>query len=176
MKTLALDEGSRTSAALSQVLLYECHGVRPHIVPLAMEDDYEASPADAVLIIGDRAMQVDASRYTETWDLGEKWRSYTGLPFVFALWVANVEQGSELSDEDFRLLAINLEATRDEGLAAAGSIAAREAPSYGLTQSDCERYFTEQLHFHLGSDELAGLELFQTLTTQLGLIPERAIR
>ncbi len=43
------------------------------------------STADAVLVIGDRAMKVPGDSFHDVVDLGEAWNTLTGLPFVFAL-------------------------------------------------------------------------------------------
>src|SRR5207245_10481453 len=57
IRRVALDEGSRTSAALAQILLRQRHGLNPEVVPLPLEKSAEESDADAVLLIGDRAMR-----------------------------------------------------------------------------------------------------------------------
>ena len=44
--------------------------------------------ADAVLLIGDRGILAPEEKFEFVWDLGEEWTHWTGLPFVFALWVA----------------------------------------------------------------------------------------
>ena len=88
IERLALDEGSRTSQALSLVWLDACHGVRPgqvELLPLGVPAI--ESTADAVLVIGDRAMKVPHEPFCQVVDLGEAWQAMTGLPFVFALWV-----------------------------------------------------------------------------------------
>jgi chorismate dehydratase len=56
VRRVALDEGSRTSAALTQILLAERCGVRPQWEPLAIGSGIDATDADAVLLIGDRAI------------------------------------------------------------------------------------------------------------------------
>jgi len=45
-------------------------------------------PADAVMLIGDRGMLPTSGRFEFEWDLGEEWWRWTGLPFVFAVWIA----------------------------------------------------------------------------------------
>ena len=58
-----------------------------------------SATADAVLLIGDRAMHVPRGDFVEVWDLGDEWCRWADLPFVFAMWVARdgVELG-ELAD------------------------------------------------------------------------------
>lgn len=164
VRTLALDEGSRTSASLAQVLLWRRHGVRPQTVPLPIgQGDHEAD-ADAVLLIGDRAMFPPQDRYVAVWDLAEEWRRDRGGPFVFAVWIARNEVATT---EVARLL----EACRDDGLTRLGEIAADEGPSLGLTPEHAESYLRENLRFTLGSRELRALDEFRTLCRQAGLLP-----
>lgn len=168
MRTLALDEGSRTSAAMLRVLLAERHGLFPSLVPLPIDQSPESADADAVLLIGDRAMHPARGVYQEIWDLGDRWCRWTELPFVFAMWVAR--PGVDTDD-----LAGILEASRDEGVAASEQIARREAATHGLTTEDLHRYFVENLHFRLGPGERAGLESFRQRASRLGLIPPQTI-
>ncbi len=162
VKTLALDEGSRTSAALAQVLLAERFGVRPARQQLDINAAIADCRADAILVIGDRAMSLDLSDYCESWDLGEEWLRETGLPFVFAMWVARRNVLPEISEV--------LQQVRDSGLANLDQIVATEAPKYGLSKVSCEEYFRRHLHFHLGERERAGLNLFSRHVDSLGLI------
>jgi chorismate dehydratase len=166
VETLALDVGSRTSAALARVLLNERFGVQPRVTSLSLEADFYSAAADAILVIGDRAMKIDDRRFVECWDLGAHWKQWTGLPFVFAMWVA---RPSESNASSLPMIAEVLENCRDQGLAGAKGIAERIAGEYGLSVEDCLLYFTEQLHFTLGENERAGLQLFQRYAQDLGL-------
>ena len=89
VRTLALDEGSRTSSTLARILLSERFGVQPELEPLPINHRTEETRTDAVLLIGDRAIQPPKEKFLLTWDLGQEWFDWTGLPFVFAMWVAN---------------------------------------------------------------------------------------
>jgi chorismate dehydratase len=163
IRSLALDEGSRTSAVLAQVLLARRFGRRPTIKPLPLQAALGSVEADALLVIGDRAMKLDGRHYVENWDLGEEWVRETGLPFVFAMWVAHAGPlPLELEEA--------LQSSRDSGLAHCQEIAASEAIRYGLTTEDCLNYFHRQLHFELGPDELQGLELFRQWAGELDLL------
>lgn len=164
VKTLALDEGSRTSAALAQVLLRRQFDVQPAIAPLEIDAHLGSVDADALLIIGDRAMQIGSSDFVENWDLGECWMQLTGLPFVFAMWVSS-------SDEELPEVVDALQRSRDDGLLHAEALAEQLSAQYGITQQDCLKYFREQLYFHLGDRELAGLDLFRQWATEYELLP-----
>jgi chorismate dehydratase len=164
VRSLALDEGSRTSAVLAQVLLARRYGLRPSLQPFRIDSPVESVEADAVLMIGDRAMNIDTGSYVADWDLGEEWTRETGLPFVFAMWVAaSPHLSSDVSQA--------LQHARDAGLAQIETIVAAEAPRYGLTPADCRTYFLQQLHFTLGPRELAGLDLFRQWAIALQLLP-----
>ncbi len=165
IRTLAIDEGSRTSAALTKVMLASHFSLFPQTVPLPIEQEPESMNSDAVLVIGDRAMHPPLSVYEEIWDLGERWCAWTGLPFVFAMWIARpgLEQLSQVR-------AI-LEASRDAGCEHFDEIAQAEAGPHGLTTADLKRYFEQHLHFQLGQRELAGLNTFHLHAKRFGILP-----
>lgn len=162
IKTLALDEGSRTSAALSQIILHERFGVRPELQKLPLSKTTVDSNADAVLLIGDRAMFAPAETFHTVWDLGEEWVNWTGLPFVFAMWVTR-------KDVELGNLAQKLSFARDRGLAELERIAADGAQALGISRETSLNYLRHNLYFRLGSAERAGLKLFQQLAANLNL-------
>ena len=163
---LALDVGSRTSQALARVWLDAEHGVRPErIEDLPMGVPVFESDADAVLLIGDRAMTVPDAAFHATVDLAEAWNKLTGLPFVFALWVAR--PGVDLGD-----LPDALARSRAEGLAHADELASTFGPRLGLSVATCYDYLTNVLSYDLGELEVAGLRRFAEMAARLGLAPE----
>jgi len=166
IKRLAMDEGSRTSAAMLRTLLWEMHGLKPETVRLPIDQSPDEVDADAVLLIGDRAMHPTPGLYQEIWDLGDRWCRWTELPFVFAMWVART--GLDFDSEE---LASILESSRDDGLANLEKIAADQSAGHGLTKEDLHRYFAENLHFRLGPGERLGLESFRQRAAKLGLVP-----
>lgn len=165
IKTLALDEGSRTSAGLVRILLRERHGVEPKLLPLPIGQSVVDTQADAVLLIGDRAIHSPGGRFAFVWDLGDQWCRWAELPFVFAMWTARA--GMEFDGLDAALAE-----SRDLGVAHLEEIAAVEAPPLGLTTPECLSYLRDNLHFYLGEREQRGLELYQRLATGLGLAPQ----
>lgn len=168
--SLALDEGSRTSATLARVMLAERHGVFPNFQPLPLDHRTEDCNADAILLIGDRAILPPAEKFLQTWDLGEQWFEWTGLPFVFAMWVAAHRDESDAE----RLTQVEeaLGSARDLGIGRLDDIARREAPLLGLSLPTTISYLAENLQYHLGSAERNGLKLFYDLASGLGLAPE----
>ncbi len=164
IRRVALDEGSRTSAALAQILLRKRYGVRPEVIPLPLDRTAEEMDADAVLLIGDRAMRACLPGFAHAFDLGQEWHDWTGLPFVYAVWA--VRAGVDLGP----VRAAFAEARRRGG-ARVGSIAFREAPLLGLDAGFCRRYLANIIHFDLGPREQAGLHHYYMLACELGLAP-----
>ncbi len=164
VQTLALDEGSRTSAVLAQMLLYELHAVRPDLMNLPIGAPPEEATADAILVIGDRAINNDDQPFVEVWDLGDRWCRWAELPFVFAMWVAR--PGVKTTE-----LAKALSAARDDGCRNLTTLAAEQAAAMNLPVDLVEEYLRRNLYFRLDEDQLRGLDLFYSQAAALGLIP-----
>jgi chorismate dehydratase len=163
IRTLALDEGSRTSAALVRILLKERFGLEPKLLPFPIDARPGAIAADALLMIGDRAMHPPAGEFVAEWDLGDEWCRWSELPFVFAMWVAR-------PGIDAAPLAAILQQARDNGLAHLHEIAEREHAAVELSFEQTLVYLRDHLYFHLGPRELQGLELYRQHAQQLGLV------
>jgi len=166
IERLALDAGSRTSQVLARIWLDARYGQRPpRVEELPLGVSALESTADAVLVIGDRAMRVPHEPFHAVVDLGEAWHNLTGLPFVFALWVARA--GVELGG-----LPAALEQSRAMGLAQAASLARMHGRRLGLDYATCYDYLTRILSYDLGETEIAGLGRFAMMAARLGLAPE----
>lgn len=144
--TILLDYQSRTSVELLKLLCKEFWKITP--VFKQVTEGYENTIKDttAALIIGDRALQKKLNVYY-AYDLGLAWKQYTGLPFVFAVWVSN----KPLSE---RFIS-----------------AFEEANNYGLTHIkqvieansspyDLDKYYTQNIHYLLDPYKRKGLETF----------------
>ncbi len=161
---LAVDEGSRTSATLARILLAERHGVVPQVEVLPIGAGLADTSADAVLLIGDRAIGSQRGSFQLIWDLGDEWCRWTGLPFVFAVWAAR-------RGIDARSIEPLLASARDAGQANLASIAAAEAAPHGLTVPQCLSYLRDNLHYELGPRERAALARFYRHAETLALAP-----
>ena len=171
IRTLALDEGSRTSVALVRILLHERLGISPQLLPFPIQAEPEQIHADALLMIGDRAMRPPSGKFVAEWDLGDVWCRWSELPFVFAMWVARKSSG--LSDShsaaDLEELAAALGRARDLGVENVAEIARVEHAAVGLNFDECLTYLRDHLYFYLGTREKLGLELFRQHTAKLTL-------
>jgi len=148
---------------LVRILLEKRFGIRPMLETLPVGAEIQSCSADAILLIGDRAIHPPPGPFVECWDLGDQWCRWSELPFVFAMWVARAET-------DAAGIETALNAARDQGVANLDVIAAREAASVGLSVEQTIRYLRDNLHFYLGSGESRGLDLYFRLATELGLV------
>src|SRR5882762_1874442 len=90
-RTVLLSASSRTSVALLEILCRDVWKIKPQFAEARAEaqdlDALAALPHEAVLVIGDAALQLAAAgTYPHRYDLGEEWKRWTGTPFVFAVW------------------------------------------------------------------------------------------
>ena len=138
-----LDTSSRTSAALCRILCARLWGIAPEFVPAAPELAEMLGVADAALVIGDPALRIDpAAHGVEKIDLGEAWRTLTGLPFVYAAWTG---RPGVLGPRHLAALA----AARDAGLAARDAIAAEAADGDPALAAALAAYLRDNLTLHV---------------------------
>jgi len=91
-KRILMDTHSRTSVLLSGIMMHEYFGVSPQT--LSWDGQSMPGEDEAVLMIGDKVFGYESS-FAYRYDLGEIWKLHTGLPFVFAVWVAQPHLGTE---------------------------------------------------------------------------------
>ncbi len=166
IKRVALDRFSRSSVALLRVLLHRRYGIRPYFLTMTPNADRMLEEADAALIIGDAALQLKPGDY-QAIDLAREWRRDTGLPFVFAFWA--IREGVPQSE----IAAMVLRAKR-YGLAEYPRRLAEIRARWPLPDSEILTYFTRNIYYDLGADELASLELFFAYAREAHLIREVA--
>ncbi|HVZ17836.1 MAG TPA: menaquinone biosynthesis protein [Terriglobales bacterium] len=173
IRSVALDTSSRTSVALTKILLTKFLRGQRERKYVAMEPNLDSMLAscDAALLIGDSALQVDCTRYYAI-DLAEYWRQFTGKPFVFAFWAvrfASLTEGAQGYD-----LGEVFSRSRDHGLEPQNvrQIAREWATRLQLTEDDVISYLTQNIHYALDRGNTEGLELFYRYAAELGLIAE----
>ena len=164
IRRVALDVGSRTSAALTRIVLHDRYKTDPKLQSLSWTQKPEDLDVDAVLLIGDRAMHACLPGFPIALDLGQEWFEWTGLPFVYAFWA--VREGAHLGS-----VAAALQEAKSRGCARTGQIAHEEAPRLGLDAGFCRRYLANILHFDLGHREQLGLNHYYQLACELDLAP-----
>lgn len=170
IQTVALDNSSLTSVALTKVLFAKWWGGNRTFVSAEPDIEKMLEAHDAGLVIGDPALKVDRSRYV-TYDLAEEWIRLTGKPFVFAFWAAReAALRSAPTNPD---LAATFQRSRDHGLLPENldHIARDWAPRVGLSEAAARSYLTENIYYHLDAECLEGLELFYKHAQECGALP-----
>jgi chorismate dehydratase len=119
--------------------------------------------ADAVLLIGDRAMRAALPGYPYSYDLGAEWTDWTGLPFVYAFWAG---RPGALTPADVAAL----QRARDEGMAQPDQIAREYFPNSSAQQAVGARYLRDNIKYVLGDAERAGLEAFFRYAAEAGVV------
>jgi chorismate dehydratase len=163
VRTVAVDVSSRTSASLIRIIFREFVGTEPEWRASAPDLDMMLGANDAALMIGDPAM-IFPREDLRVYDLASLWREYTGLGFVFAMWMAQVDAAE-------RMRAVDFARARDEGLAHVEEIISAYEASLGLARRELREYLLENISFHLDEEMRAGLSLFYTLAHRHGIIP-----
>ncbi|WP_310571469.1 menaquinone biosynthesis protein [Gemmatimonas sp.] len=179
-RKVIVSRSSMTSVALLELLFENVWRCRPEFVlgdaELADVDRFEDEPHEARLVIGDAALKLFdqanrggawAMRYPFREDLGEVWKSWTGLPFVFAVWVA--QRGAPMHEA---LSAhASLIASRDWGLLHIDQLTAQAALATGVSREACAEYFSG-LDYRLSYPHLAGLTEFFRRLVLAGRVPD----
>jgi chorismate dehydratase len=187
-RRVLVSRSSMTSVALLELLFEDVWDAKPAFVP----SDAELSDVarfgdedhDARLVIGDAALHLWSrlrspeslsgdhalTQYRFAYDLGAEWKSWTGLPFVFAVWVA---QRTAPVD---RALAIHagLIASRDWGLQHLDALAAQAALATGVLKPVCAEYLSG-LDYGLSYPHLAGLTEFFRRLVAAGKVPDGSL-
>lgn len=154
IRTLATDAGSRSSVMLSRIILAEKYGVSPRLISRPANLADMLTEADAALIIGDAALELDLAKLPfETLDLGQVWNEMTGLPMVFAVWSGRKEIMQERYEQAF------VESCR-YGLQRMDDIVQAEAPARGFPAELVRTYLTRHIVFELGDRDLEGMKLY----------------
>ena len=140
--SVALDPASRTSAALTRILLKRVYGVEP-------EYREGGVAADARLIIGDPALKTRLNGHVVL-DLAAEWRAFSGHPFVFAFWAV---RESAATPE----VAAILRSSYAAGIHQFDRLVREESASSGLSEPVVEDYLRHALHFELDAGDLEGI-------------------
>ena len=182
-RPVLVSRSSMTSVALLELLFEHVWDARPVFVPANAEitdvDHFGDADHDARLVIGDAALLLGSrlrahravpADYQHAYDLGEEWKRWTGLPFVFAVWVA--QRTTPAAD------ALGVHATliesRDWGLAHLDVLAAQASAAAGVDRARCLEYLSG-LDYGLSYHHLAGLTEFFRRLVLAGRVPNGSL-
>lgn len=143
VNTLRLDKQSRTSNGLARILL-------KHYWKKEVEIVGDEEQADAYVLIGDRTFgKKDSVAYA--YDMGHYWKELTGLPFAYAIWVANKELPKSFTERFNAALA--------DGVARTEEVVA-DLPAY--PNFDFKKYLTESLDYSLDEGKREAINQYLT--------------
>jgi len=156
VKRLYLDAHSRTSAAMTKILMkdyWRNETVAYH--PIYEIGEEVIDDDTALLAIGDKTMGME-KKYRFTYDLGEAWKALTGLPFVFAAWVANKKLDPAFISRFNDAL--------EQGLAHIPELMfILPEPEHDF---DLQKYFEENISYELDEPKKEALRLFMSKLDQ----------
>ena len=184
-RRVMISRSSMTSVALLELLFENVWHARPEFVrgdaELTDVARFADEQHDARLVIGDAALVLGAQRsalsaqrsspgapaYEHAYDLGLEWKRWTGLPFVFAVWVA---QRTTSVDRSLAVHATLIE-SRAWGLQHLDRLAERAAEASGVDTGTCREYLSG-LDYGLSYPHLAGLTNFLNRLVAVGRVPD----
>lgn len=183
VRSVALDASSRTSVALTKIIFREFIGVEPQWREAEPNLEEMLERSDAALLIGDPALRIakcgmrsqkksepaieatglsdpeSKVRYLLSHDLAELWHRFTGLGFVFAMWMTRRDE-----------CLIDFAAARDEGLRHVDSIIQNYRPEIPLSPEDMHRYLTENISYSVDESMREGMQKYFELAHKHQLI------
>ncbi len=148
VKTLQLDPQSRSSNNLARVLLKNYWKLNPELVVNLPDYGQLHDEQTAFVQIGDRTFG-KKDKYPFAYDLAEEWQKFTGLPFMFAGWIANKPIPADFIAEFNKALKLGLD-NRNELF--------KELPAY--PDFDIEDYLMHKIDFNITDDKLKAMNLF----------------
>ena len=160
IEEVLLDYQSRTSVALAKLLLRDYWKISPKLIDTRTDYRNRIKGKTAGLVIGDRSFE-QRQKSPFIYDLGEAWKNFTGLPFVFAAWVSN----KKLDDQfiaDFN--KANKEGVKNISKVVAGT-------EYSLF--DLNKYYNHFINYNLDERKRMGLQKF--LELKEGIIEKNPI-
>jgi chorismate dehydratase len=182
-RRVLVSRSSMTSVALLELLFENVWKARPIFVPADAEvvdvERFGDAEHDARLVIGDAALVVGSrlrahrdvpAGYSHAYDLGAEWKRWTGLPFVFAVWVA---QRTTPVAEALGVHASLIE-SRNWGLRHLDALATQASRATGVDEPTCLEYLSG-LDYGLSYHHLAGLTEFFRRLVMAGRVPNGSL-
>jgi chorismate dehydratase len=162
IRTVALDQSSRTSATLVKVIFREFLEREPEWTTRTPNLEEMLETNDAALIIGDPGMAFPRQGLN-IWDMASLWKQHTGLGFVFAMWMVRDSSAD-------RARAVDFAGARDEGVAHIEEIVQSYQDKIPMRVEELRNYLTENIVFKVDESMERGLRLYFELAFKHGLI------
>jgi len=169
-QTILLSSESATSVNLLRILLAIRFKATCQYIPSSLPLERALQDAPAMLLIGDAALRaaLEGNRL-RVYDLGELWHRWTGLPFVFALWLCGRRVAEEHHAAVSRL-ASQLVTAKEHAGRSIESIAQEAPEALWMGKERLVAYWRDNISYDLGRRHLEGLALFYRYCVDLGLL------
>ena len=161
IKEIYLDYQSRTSVRLLRILCERHWQVSPQWLKAEPGYENQIKGERAGLVIGDRTFGM-MDRFPYIYDLGAEWFAHTGLPFVFACWVANRPIEKAWKDQFTKVIASGI-AQKEEVIQSLEKEVSKDIP--------VRDYLTNKISYDLNEEKRKGLDLFLNLVAEQDKAP-----
>jgi len=167
--SIGLTGESETSVILLKIILSLKYSFANSYYKVKASGQNLSSNHDALLLIGDKALS-EASKGNDghVYDLGELWYEFTGLPFVFALWLLREDAVSN-SAAAAHLLHARLVSSKHIALESFAAIAATLKQNIWTNSSFLIKYWNV-ISYDLTNEHIEGLKLFYRYAAECGFI------
>lgn len=157
IKTITLDYQSRTSVELCKILCENFWKIKPQFLPL--HNDLDLLENEAVVLIGDRVFEIE-KKYSYKYDLGLAWKNYTGLPFVFAVWVSNQSLSPIFIEAFNSVLALGLNNLNEV------------FKTFNINNLALKAYLQHDIQFCLSDEYYSAMQLFEIELNKINLVQQ----
>jgi len=184
VRSVAADTSSRTSVAYAKVIFRKFLAIDPAFIPhdpdAAGNLDAMLHAADAAIVIGDPALlalekraslESRSGEHYEYCDLAEEWTSRTGLPWVSAFWGIRPESLARIGLTAQQVID-DFTRSRDAGLRHINDLVAEWTGKIAVSERTIRAYLTENIHYTLDDECLAGLGLFYRYAAETKVLPQ----
>ena len=159
---IALSHASATSNILLEIILKKFYKLNNRFDPLTSYTSFIDSNYTAALLIGDYALR-EANKAVENifvYDLGALWKTYTGLPMVFGIWVVRSEV-IEKYPEEIKTISNQLRQAKEIGLTSMFNKVIKTAQETVPISDDFYKSYFNHLSYEFTDECKKGLELFE---------------
>jgi chorismate dehydratase len=169
-ETILVSAQTHTSAALLRVLLAELWKVKTEFVTGdATTLLTDGQRPRAILCIGDEALNLRFHPdYPVREDLGEAWRTLTGKPFIFGVWIVQRDSFAR-NAEAIRAACATMIQGKQWGTTNIADMCALASENSCLSQPEMCSYF-DGLVYDMGAEEIEGMKLFYQRLVEHGII------
>jgi chorismate dehydratase len=152
IKTIYIDNDSRTSALLVQILAHKYWKIAVEFKPFDVKRNEENA---GFMLIGDKAFEAE-KQFKYSFDLSNEWYKFKKMPFVFAAWTANKKLDEDFLREFNAALAFGIRNIPN----------AVEIQSNGIDKQTAIEYFEKNISFEFDSLKRQGLTEFWNLALE----------